>query len=69
MSLDPVQVMKVQDPMPSTCPSASNGDSQASWDDSKDIHENVDSTKKPKSVSVPYVNSHSVFSSYLHRQL
>ncbi|XP_052439286.1 5'-nucleotidase, cytosolic IAa isoform X1 [Carassius gibelio] len=49
MSLDPVQVMKVQDPMPSTCPSASNGDSQASWDDSKDIHENVDSTKKPKS--------------------
>ncbi|XP_059412543.1 cytosolic 5'-nucleotidase 1A-like isoform X1 [Carassius carassius] len=49
MSLDPVQVMKVQDPMPSTCPSASNGDSQASWDDSKDIHENEDSTKKPKS--------------------
>ncbi|XP_016094964.1 cytosolic 5'-nucleotidase 1A-like isoform X1 [Sinocyclocheilus grahami] len=48
MSLDPVQVMKGQDPLPKTCPSASNGDSKASWDDSKDIHENVGSTKKPK---------------------
>ncbi|KAI2652758.1 Cytosolic 5'-nucleotidase 1A [Labeo rohita] len=49
MSLDPVQVMKGQDPMPNTCPSASNGDSKASWDDSKDIHDNVGSAKKPKS--------------------
>uniref|UniRef100_A0A8C2J8U5 5'-nucleotidase, cytosolic IAa n=1 Tax=Cyprinus carpio TaxID=7962 RepID=A0A8C2J8U5_CYPCA len=48
MSLDPVQVMKRQDSLPQTCPSASNGDSKASWDDSKDIHENVGSTKKPK---------------------
>ncbi len=66
MSLDPVQVMKGQDPMPKTCPSAPNGDSQASWDASKDIHENVGSTKKPKSVSVPFVNSHSVCASYIH---
>ncbi|RXN22294.1 cytosolic 5 -nucleotidase 1A-like isoform X2 [Labeo rohita] len=41
--------MKGQDPMPNTCPSASNGDSKASWDDSKDIHDNVGSAKKPKS--------------------
>ncbi|KAG1947133.1 cytosolic 5'-nucleotidase 1A [Pimephales promelas] len=49
MSLDHVQVMKGQDPMPNTCPPASNGDSKASWEDSKDIHENMASTKKPKS--------------------
>jgi len=57
MSLDHVQVMKGQDPMPNTCPPASNGDSKASWEDSKDIHENMASTKKPKSVSVPFVIS------------
>lgn len=57
MSLDPVQVMKGQDPMPNTCPPASNGDSKASWEDSKDIHENMGTTKKPKSVSVPFVIS------------
>ncbi|XP_051527967.1 cytosolic 5'-nucleotidase 1A-like isoform X1 [Myxocyprinus asiaticus] len=49
MSLDPVLVMKGQDPMPNTCPSTSNGDSKSSWEDSKDIHDNVGSTKKPKS--------------------
>ncbi|XP_077052369.1 5'-nucleotidase, cytosolic IAa isoform X2 [Siphateles boraxobius] len=49
MSLDPVQVMKAQNPMPNTCPPASNGDSKASWEGSKDIHENMASTKKPKS--------------------
>ncbi|CAM4632654.1 unnamed protein product [Leuciscus chuanchicus] len=49
MSLDHVQVMKGQDPMPNTCPPAANGDSKASWEDNKDIHENMASTKKPKS--------------------
>ncbi|XP_059365754.1 cytosolic 5'-nucleotidase 1A-like isoform X1 [Carassius carassius] len=49
MSLDPVLVMKRQDSLPKACPSASNGNSKAPWDDSKDIHENVGSTKKPKS--------------------
>ncbi|XP_048057321.1 5'-nucleotidase, cytosolic IAa isoform X1 [Megalobrama amblycephala] len=52
MSLDPVLVMKGQDPMPNTCPPASNGDSKASWEDSKEIHENTGATKKPKSTNL-----------------
>ncbi|KAK3532569.1 hypothetical protein QTP86_024159 [Hemibagrus guttatus] len=48
MSLDPLQVMKGQDPMSLSPLSGSNGDSKASWDDNKGYCDSMGSTKKPK---------------------
>lgn len=52
MSLDPVQVMKGQEPTATPTPNTSNGDSKGSWDSSKDGYDHIGSTKKPRSVSV-----------------
>ncbi|XP_036422186.1 5'-nucleotidase, cytosolic IAa [Colossoma macropomum] len=48
MSLDPVQVMKGQDPMALSSPLASNGDSKASWEESEGFCDSL-GPKKPKS--------------------
>uniref|UniRef100_A0A8B9JSI0 Cytosolic 5'-nucleotidase 1A-like n=1 Tax=Astyanax mexicanus TaxID=7994 RepID=A0A8B9JSI0_ASTMX len=48
MSLDPVQVMKGQDPMALSPPPASNGDSKVSWDEKEGFCDSV-GPKKPKS--------------------
>ncbi|GAA6092273.1 5'-nucleotidase, cytosolic IAa isoform X1 [Tachysurus ichikawai] len=48
MSLDPLQVMKGQDPMSLSPLSGSNGDSKASWDDNEGFCDSVGSTKKPQ---------------------
>ncbi|KAF4073792.1 hypothetical protein AMELA_G00247440 [Ameiurus melas] len=47
MSLDPVQVMKDQEPVSLSPSSGSNGDSKASWDDNEHFCDSVCSTKKP----------------------
>ncbi|XP_017309418.2 5'-nucleotidase, cytosolic IAa isoform X1 [Ictalurus punctatus] len=47
MSLDPVQVMKDQEPVSLSPSSGSNGDSKASWGDNEDFCDSVCSTKKP----------------------
>lgn len=52
MSLDPVQVMKGQDPMSLRSSSGSNGDSKASWDDNEGFCDSMGSTKMPKTVSL-----------------
>lgn len=69
MSLDPVQVMKDQEPVSLSPSSGSNGDSKASWGDNEDFCDSVCSTKKPNIVSLCLFFISQLTSLHLHSEL